>query len=59
MDRDLKNIMDTAVEKALMNRNVEVAIECIKEGLGDKLASKLSGLSFEEVIILRSQIILQ
>ena len=56
--RDLKNIMDTAVEEALTLRNKEFVIECIKAGLDDGLVSKLSSLTLEEVRILRSQIIL-
>jgi predicted transposase/invertase (TIGR01784 family) len=54
--RDLKNIMDSAVEEALILRNKEFAIECILAGLDDVLIVKLSGLTLEEIRILRSQI---
>ena len=48
--------MDTAVEEALTLRNKEFAIASILVGLDDVLIIKLSGLTFEEVQILRGQI---
>ncbi|MDX2303725.1 MAG: Rpn family recombination-promoting nuclease/putative transposase [Microscillaceae bacterium] len=47
--RDLKNVMDTAIEEALDKRNIEIAINALKEGIEKKTISILTGLSIEEI----------
>lgn len=41
--------MDTAIEEALDKRNIEIAINALKEGIEKKTISKLTGLSIEEI----------
>jgi predicted transposase/invertase (TIGR01784 family) len=51
--RDLKNVIDTAVEEAideaLKNRNMEVALKAIEAGLADEVIGQISGLSISEI----------
>ncbi len=51
--RDLKNIMDTAVEEALTNRNAELIIKNIEKGLSDAVISEFLDIPIEEVIKVR------
>lgn len=47
--RDLKNVMDTAVEEAMMNRNTEIIKNLVKEGADNKFISKITDLSFDQI----------
>lgn len=51
--RDLKNVMDTAVEEAMTNRNIEIIRNLIKEGANDKFISKITDMSFEQIESIR------
>lgn len=51
--RDLKNIMDTAIEEALSNRNEELIIKNIEKGLSDAIISEFLDIPIEEVIKVR------
>ena len=51
--RDLKNIMDTAIEEALTNRNEELIIKNIEKGLSDAVISEFLDIPIEEVIKVR------
>jgi predicted transposase/invertase (TIGR01784 family) len=51
--RDLKNVMDTAVEEAMTNRNIEITRNLIKEGADDVFISKITGLAIEQIRLIR------
>ena len=51
--RDLKNIMETAIEEALTNRNEELIIKNIEKGLSDAVISEFLDIPIEEVIKVR------
>jgi predicted transposase/invertase (TIGR01784 family) len=51
--RDLKNVMDTAVEEAMINRNIEIIRNLIKEGADNKFISKITDMSFEQIEFIR------
>ena len=54
--RDLKNVMDTAVEEAMTNRNLEIIRNLIKEGADDTFISKITDVSFEQIKSIRFSI---
>jgi predicted transposase/invertase (TIGR01784 family) len=54
--RDIKNIMDTAVEEALTNRNIELIIKNIEKGISDHDIAEFLDLPVEEIINVRSRI---
>lgn len=47
--RDLKNVIDTSFEDGKTERNVEIALNALQEGLPLGTIAKLTGLSVEEV----------
>lgn len=51
--RDLKNVMDTAVEEAMIKRNLEIIRNLIKEGADDNFISKITNMSFEQIESIR------
>ena len=51
--RDLKNVMDTAVEEAMTNRNIEIIRNLINEGADDTFISKITDMSFEQIKSIR------
>ncbi len=51
--RDLKNVMDTAVEEAMTNRNLEIIRNLIKEGADNKFISKITNIDFEQIESIR------
>jgi predicted transposase/invertase (TIGR01784 family) len=54
--RDIKNIMDTAVEEALTNRNIELIIKNIEKGISDYDIAEFLDLPVEEIINVRAKI---
>jgi predicted transposase/invertase (TIGR01784 family) len=51
--RDLKNVMDTAVEEAMTNRNIEIIVNLIKEGADNKFIARIIGVSLEQIEAIR------
>ncbi len=51
--RDLKNVMDTAVEEAMMNRNIEIVKKLIYEGADNSFISKITDISIEQIESIR------
>ncbi len=51
----MKSAIDTAVEEAVEEREIEIAKNAISEGLDNKLISKLTNLSFKQIEKLRSE----
>ncbi len=54
--RDWKNVMDTAIEKALDDRNVEVAKNAILKNINNEIISAITGLTISQIEILRQEI---
>ena len=58
--RDLKNVIDTSYgegrEEGKDERNKEIALNMLKEGLNILLISKITGLSEDEILILRGHV---
>jgi hypothetical protein len=53
--RDLKSVIETAVEEAVGEREQEIAKTAITEGLHDNLIARLTGLRIEQIENLRKE----
>lgn len=54
--RDMQNALDTAVDDAIKERDIQIAENLILEGLGDSIVAKCIGLSIAQVIEIRKKI---
>jgi predicted transposase/invertase (TIGR01784 family) len=54
--RDLKNVMETAVEEAMINRNIEIVRNLIKEGADNTFISRITEMSIEQIASIRLEI---
>ena len=54
--RDMQNALDTAVDDAIKERDIQIAENLILEGLDDSIVAKCIGLSIAQVIEIRKKI---